>query len=107
EWADDGEDAVWSQDRLGVDGGVPEIAHRVFVAVVVLHRLGVVADQVRRLLDLTERLDPVLADLVALCGGVLEETVADQLRGAPQDRQPLPPGRRAPAGLPPPSRGDR
>ena len=41
----------------------PEVVHRVVVAVVVLHRLGVVADEVGRLLDLAERLEPVLADL--------------------------------------------
>ena len=63
ERADDGEHAVRPEDRAGVDGRVAEVAHRVVVAVVVLHRLGVVADQVGRLLDLAERLDPVLADL--------------------------------------------
>ena len=51
--------------RIGsrMDGRVPEVAHRVVVAVVVLHRLRVVAEEVGGLLDLAERLDPVLADL--------------------------------------------
>ena len=63
ERADDREDAVRPEDRAGVDGRVAEVVHRVVVAVVVLHRLGVVAEEVGRLLDLAERLDPVLADL--------------------------------------------
>ena len=62
-----------------MDRRVAEVAHRVVVAVVVLHRLGVVAEQVGRLLDLAERLDPVLADLDGHDRGVVHEPVADEL----------------------------
>ncbi len=41
----------------------PEVVHRVVVAVVALHDVGVVAQQVGRLLDLAERLEAALADL--------------------------------------------
>jgi hypothetical protein len=37
-----------------MDGGVPEVAHRVLVAVVLFHRLRVVADEVGGLLDLAQ-----------------------------------------------------
>ena len=46
-----------------MDRRIAEIAHLVVVAVVGFHRRGVVAEQVGRLLDLSERLDAVLADL--------------------------------------------
>ena len=78
---------------------VAEVVHRVVVAVVVLHRLRVVADQVGRLLDLAERLDAVLADLDRHRGRVVHQAVADQLRGATQDRRGAPPGGRGPGRL--------
>ena len=99
ERADDREDAVRPQDRAGVDRAVAEVAHRVVVAAVVLHRLGVVADEVRRFLDLAERLDAVLADLESHHRGLVHEPVADQLGGASQDREALRPRRRGPGRL--------
>ena len=90
-----------------MDRGVPEVAHRVVVARVVLHGLRVIADEVRRLLDLAERLDPVLADLEGHDRGVVHQPVADELGGAAQDRQPLLPGRRGPRRLGGSCSGDR
>jgi hypothetical protein len=71
----------------------------VVVPVVVFHRLGVVADEVGRFLYLAERLDPVLADLVAHVCRVVEQAVADQLGSAAQDLQALAPRRRGPGRL--------
>ena len=83
-----------------MDGLVAEVAHRVVVEAVVLGGLGVVADEVGGLLDLAERLDPVLADLDRHQRGVLHQPVADELRGAAQDREPiLPASVAAQAGL--------
>ena len=92
ERADDREHAVRPEDRAGVDGRVAEVAHRVVVAVVVLHRLRVVAQEVGRFLDLAERLDAVLPDLDRHVGGVRHQVVADVLRRATDDREPLAPG---------------
>ena len=91
ERADDGEDAVRPEDGAGVDGRVTEVAHRVVVAVVVLHRLGVVAEQVGRFLDLAERLDPVLPDLDRHVGRVRHQVVADVLGRPADDREPFAP----------------
>ena len=107
ERADDGEHAVRPEDRAGVDGRVAEVAHRVVVAVVVLHRLRVVAQQVGRLLDLAERLDPVLADLDRHVGGVRHQVVADVLGRPADDREPLAPRDRGPGRLGGARRGDR
>ena len=104
---DHGEHAVRAQDRAGVDRRVAEVVERVVVAGVVLHRLGVVADEVRRLLDLAERLDPVLADLEAHDRGLVHQPVADELGGAAKDRQALPPRRRRPGRLRGACRRDR
>ena len=98
ERADDREHAVRPQDRPGVDRRVAEVVHRVVVEVVVLGRLGVVADQVGGLLDLAERLEPVLADLERHVRAVAHLALGDELRGAAQDLQALLPGRVPPRG---------
>ena len=100
ERADDGEHAVRPEDRPGVDRRVAEVVHRVVVEVVVLDRLGVVADQVGGLLDLAQRLEPVLADLERHVRAVAHLALGDELRGAAQDREALLPGR-----VPPRRRG--
>ena len=99
ERADDREDAVRAEDRAGVDRGVAEVAHLVVVAVVGLHRRGVVAQQVGRFLDLAERLDAVLADLERHVRGVLHQPFADEVAGALDDRDALAPRDRGPGGL--------
>ena len=93
-------DRVWTVD-------VAEVVHRVVVAVVVLDRLGVVADQVGRLLDLAERLEPVLADLERHVGAVAHLALGDELGGAAQDRQAVAPRRAAPLRRCAASRRDR
>ena len=104
EGRDDGEDAERAKDRAGVDGGVTQVVHGVVVRAVVLPDLGVVADEVGRLLDLAERLEPVLADLDGHQAGVLHLALADQLGRRAQDAgaaparawRPSRAGRRAP-----------
>ncbi len=95
------------QDGPGVDRRVAEVPHRVVVAVVVLHRLRVVAQQVGRFLDLAERLDAVLADLDRHVRRVVHQVVADVLGRAADDRQPLAPRDGGPGGLRRARRGDR
>ena len=99
ERADDREHAVRPEDRPGVDGGVAEVAHRVVVELVVLGGLGVVADEVGGLLDLAERLDPVLADLDGHERRVLHQPVADEVGGPLQDRETAFPAEGGPLGL--------
>ena len=82
-----------------MDGRVPEVVHRVVVAVVVLHRLGVVAEEVGRLLDLAERLEPVLADLDRHQARVAHLALADQVGGLADQRQAVAPRRRGPRRL--------
>ena len=106
ERAHDPEHAVRPQDRPGVDGRVAEIAHLDVVAVVLLHRVAVVAQQVGRLLDLAERLDAVLADLEAHDRGLVHEAVADELGRAADDLETIAPGSRGPSRLGGTSRGD-
>ena len=106
EGADDGEHAVRAEDRARVHGCVAQVVHGVVVGAVVLPGLGVVADQVGRLLDLAQRLDPVLADLDGHQAAVLHLALADQLGRAAQDRQALLPGRGRPARLCRASGGD-
>ncbi len=99
ERTDDREDAVRPEDRPGVDRRVAEIAHLDVVAAVLLHRVAVVAQEVRRLLDLAERFDPVLADLEAHDRGLVHEPVADELGGTPDDLEPFAPRGRGPGRL--------
>ena len=75
----------------------PEVVERVVVEVVVLGGLGVVADQVRGLLDLAERLEPVLADLEGHVRAVAHLALRDELGSAAEDREPLLPRRVPPA----------
>jgi hypothetical protein len=65
-------------------------------AVVVLQLLAVVADQVGRLLDVAEGLQPVLADLHGHEGGQLVRALADEVGGPAQQGHPLRPGRGRP-----------
>jgi hypothetical protein len=81
-----------------VDGGIAEVAHRVVEAVVGLDLVAVVADQVGRLLDVAERLEPILADLDRHQGPELHLALADQIRHAAHDRDPLQPRGPSPAG---------
>ncbi len=103
ERADHGEHPVGSQDRPGVDRRVAKVVQRVVVERVVLGRLGVVADEVGRLLDLAQRLEPRLADLDGHQARVLHLALGDQLRGPLHDLESLlppepEPGRLRPAG---------
>ena len=82
-----------------MDRGVAEVVHRVVVAVVRLHRGRVVAQQVGRLLDLAEGLDPVLADLDRHERRVVHQPLADQVTGPLDDRHALAPGHRRPCRL--------
>ena len=107
EGADDGEDAVRPQDRAGPDGGVAERVERPIEVRLALGRVRVVADEVGALLDLAERLDAVLADLDGHQAGVLHLALADQLRGAAQEREALGPAERSPGRLRGARRGDR
>ena len=59
-----------------------ERAHRLHEAVVALHLVAVVAQQVGRLLHVAQRLEPVLADLEGHERGVVELPLADQVGGA-------------------------
>jgi hypothetical protein len=60
-------------------------------ALLLLHRPGVVAQQVRRLLHLAHRLEPVLADFERHPRRPLELVGGDLLRRAPHDRHALQP----------------
>ncbi len=64
--------------------------------VVVLDLLAVVPDEVSGLLDIAERLEPVLPDLHAHQRRQLVGTVADEVGGGSQHGDPLPPGGRGP-----------
>ncbi len=97
EGADHGPDAVRLEHRPGVDGRIAEVAHGVVEAVVGLDLVAVVADQVGRLLDVAERLEPVLADLDRHQGRELHLALADQVRHAAHDRDALEPRRPGPA----------
>ena len=104
ERADDREHAVRAEDRPGVDRGVAEVVHRVVVERVVLGRLRVVADEVRGLLDLAQRLEPGLADLDRHQPRVLHLALADELGGRLEDLEPPLPAEPEPRRLRP-SRG--
>ncbi len=96
EGADDRPHAVGLEDGPGVllrrQG-----AHGLDEAVMGLHLVGVVAQQVGRLLHVAEGLEPVLADLEGHERGVRELSLADEVRGAADDLEPLPPAEVAPA----------
>ena len=81
-----------------MDGRVPEVVHRVVVAAVVLECLRVVPDEVRGLLDLAERLQPVLADLEGHVRAVAHLPLGDELGGFAHDRQAVLPRRMTPRG---------
>ena len=107
ERADHREHAVRAEDRPGVDRRVAQVVHRVVVERVVLGRLRVVADEVGRLLDLAQRLEPGLADLDRHQARVLHLALADQLRGRLQDLEPPLPAEPEPGRLRPPRGRDR
>src|SRR6266498_5276821 len=95
ERADHRPDPVGPQHAAGVlvRGELP---HLVGEAVVALHLVAVVADQVGRLLHVAERLEAVLADLHGHQGGQLVGAVADQVRRAAQQGDAVPPRRARP-----------
>ncbi len=88
------------RSTLRVRSRVGELVHVDGEAVVALHLGAVVADQVRRLLHVTEGLEPVLPDLGAHQAGELVRPLADEVGRAAQHRDPLLPRHVAPrAGL--------
>ena len=89
ERADDRPHPVRLEDGPGVLLG-RQRAHRFHEAVVGLHLVGVVAQQVGGLLHVAERLQPVLADLEGHERGVLELPLADEVGGAADDRAASP-----------------
>src|SRR5215213_1499218 len=95
------------EDGTRVDGRVAEVVERMVVEAVVLGGLGVVADEVRCLLDLAEGLEPVLPDLEGHVRAVAHLALRDELGGAAQDREALLPGRVAPRRRRRPGRVDR
>ena len=96
ERADHGPDAVRLEHGPGVDGCVAEVAHRPIEAVVLLHHVAAPADQVGRLLDVAERLEPVLADLDRHERRELHLALADEVGGPSQQRHALLPRPPAP-----------
>ena len=87
--------------------GRVEPAHRQREPVVLGHLVAVVADEVGGLLDVAERLEPVLADLHRHERGELGAVLADLVGGALEDRDPLLPRRRGPRRRGGARRGDR
>ena len=85
------------QDRTGVLGR-RERAHRLHEAIRLLHAVAVVAQQVGRLFDVTQRLETVLADLEGHECRVIELALADQVSRAPNQLQASPPAEVSPGG---------
>ena len=81
-----------------MDGGVAEVAHDVVEAVVALHHVARPADQVGRLLDVAEGLEPVLADLHRQQRAELHLPLADDVGRAPEESDSLLPRPPAPGG---------
>ena len=75
-----------------MDTLVAEVAHRIVEAVVPLDHVARPADEVGRLLDVAERLEPVLADLDREHRGELHLAFADDVGDATQQRHALLPG---------------
>src|SRR6266542_3893005 len=76
-------------------------------AFVALHHVARPADQVRRLLDVAQRLQPVLANLHGQKRAELHLAIADRVGGTAQEGHPLVPGPPAPSRKRRPCRGDR
>ena len=95
------------KNRSGVDCVVPEVVHRVVVEGVPLGRRRVIPDEIRRLLDLAERLEPVLPDLDRHQPAVDHLSLADQLRRLAEDLESPLPAEREPARLRPPRGSNR
>src|SRR5262249_32579834 len=68
-----------------------EPAHRRVEALVLLHLVAVPADHLGRLLDVAERLETVLADLVRHERGQVEQPLLHHVGDVPEDPHPLPP----------------
>ena len=66
-------------------GGVAEVAHRVVEAAVLLDHVARPADEVGGLLDVAQRLEPVLADLDGDQRGVHHLALADDVGDAAED----------------------
>ncbi len=94
---DDGPDAVGAHD-VARCFAFDEAAHGHGEPVVRLHLVAVVADEVGRLLDVAERLEPVLADLHRHQRRELAAVLGDLVGGPLEDRDPLLPRRRRPRG---------
>ncbi len=84
--------------------GRHEALHRPGEPLVLAHRVGVVADQVGRLLDVAERFEAGLADLPRHAGGELGAALRDQIGGTVEERHPLGPRRGCPLRPTPPPR---
>ncbi len=67
-------------------------------AVIVLDCVAVVANEIGRFFDVTERFHAVLADFQAHDGAHVEQSLADQIGRATQDGDSFLPGGVAPAG---------
>jgi hypothetical protein len=88
-------------DAVGLEGARVAVALALAAlgfdkAAVRLHHVAVGADKVGRFLHIAQRLQPVLAHLQAVHRGDVEETLADQLGDAAQQRDPFRPGCGAP-----------
>ena len=101
-------DAVGTQHREVVLLGIVrvELAQPATVALVLLHVVGVVAQQVGGLFHFTQRFQPVLAHLHDHERAQVQRVVADLLGQLAHDRDPFLPGHMAPRGEGRLGRGD-
>ena len=90
-----------------MDGLVAEVAHDVVEPVVALHHVARPADEIGRLLDVAERLEPVLADLHREQRAELHLALADHVGDPAQDRDAFLPRPATPASEGFPGRSDR
>ena len=98
ERADHGPHAVRPQHVVVVAGGA-EAAHRDAEAVVLLHLVAVPADQLGGLLDVAERLEPALADLVGHQRREVEDPLLHDVGDVAQDPHALLPAHPVPLEL--------
>jgi hypothetical protein len=80
EGADDAPHTVGTKDASGLLR-LGELLQRDGEAIVLLHLVTVVTDEIRRLLDLTEGLELILSDLVGDDRGELVHAFGDEVRG--------------------------
>ncbi len=84
ERADDSPDSMGTH-HVRCDLGWGETPHGNDEAIMLLHLVAVVPDEIGGLLDVTERLETVLADLIGHHGGQDVAPLADQISGTTQD----------------------